>query len=179
MYKSLIKIIPKYIIFNLRSKYETYLLSTPEYVTELLFFLKTNTNCRYRTLIELSSVDYPKRINRFEINYHLLSVKYSNRINIKTYLDEMSNLKSVTKLFSSAAWSERELWDLFGIYFEENSDLRRILTDYGFEGHALRKDFPLSGYYELIYDNNSKMILNQIVEVTQEFRLHQYTNTWI
>lgn len=171
-------IIPKYITYFLISKYETYILTSPFYIYYILYFLKRNTNSQFKILTDISCSDFPERINRFELNYHLLSIKYNVRLNVKTYLDEITNIESINTLYSNSVWSERELWDLFGVYFKNNNDLRRILTDYAFEGHPLRKDFPLTGYYELVYDNNQKLILNQFLETTQEFRLYQYSNSW-
>lgn len=172
------RLLPRFITHYLLSKYESYILTSPFYVTYILYFLKNNTNSRFRILTDISSSDYPERINRFEINYHLLSIKYNIRLNIKTYLDEITSITSATSIYNNSGWAERELWDLFGIYFSENNDLRRILTDYAFEGHPLRKDFPLTGYYEIMYDTNYKLLLNQFLEITQEFRNYQYTNSW-
>lgn len=172
-------ILPNYIKYCLSSPFESYLLISPYNIKMVIDFLSKNTNSLFKSLVDISAADYPERANRFEINYHLLSIKYNTRLNIKTYLDEVTDIESITMVYKNANWSERELWDLFGIYFKNNDDLRRILTDYGFEGHPLRKDFPLTGYYEVLYDNNSKIVSTQLVETTQEFRLHQYNNSWI
>ena len=133
-------------------------------------FLKDHTLCQYNSLMEIAAIDYPKRENRFELVYCLLSMRYSSRIKVKIETSEEKYVDTASKLFKSANWYEREAYDMFGIMFKNHPDLRRILTDYGFDGHPLRKDFPLSGYYELRYDDSKKMIVQEPVELTQEFR---------
>ena len=117
-----------------------------------LTFLKNHTNTQFKMLIDITAVDYPSRSSRFEVVYQLLSIHYNARIRVKTNVDELTPIESVSSLFPSANWFERETWDMFGICFLNHPDLRRILTDYGFEGHPLRKDFPVSGYVEFRYD---------------------------
>ena len=116
--------------------------------------------------------------NRFQVVYALLSVRYNSRIRINLFVDEFKQVPSVVSIFNSAGWLERETWDMFGIFFKNNKDLRRILTDYGFDGFPLRKDFPLSGYIELRYDDSLKRIVYEPLEITQEFRFFDFTSPW-
>ena len=116
-----------------------------EDIAKLLVFLRDDVNCQFKQLMDICGVDYPERRQRFEVVYNLLSLVHNNRITVKVMIDDKSPVPSVSKIFSSADWWEREIWDLFGIFFSGHPDLRRILTDYGFDGHPLRKDFPLTG----------------------------------
>lgn len=125
------------------------LLISPEGVIPVLCFLRDHTNAQYISLMDVTAVDVPKREFRFEVSYHLLSYHFNSRITVKTYTNETTPLDSSTCLFHSAKWPEREVYDLFGVIFTGHPDLRRIMTDYGFEGHPGRKDFPLAGYYEV------------------------------
>jgi NADH/F420H2 dehydrogenase subunit C len=145
---------------------------------KVLFFLKLHTNSQYKLLLDIYSVDYPQKKSRFEITYMLLSVLYNSRIFIKinTYQDQM--VDSVMDIYSSANWLEREIWDMFGIFFTGHKDLRKILTDYGFEGFPLRKDFPLTGYLHYKYDDENQTVISEPVELTQEFRNFEYTMPW-
>ena len=133
-------------------------------------FLKNHTNTQFKTLLDIVVIDYPLKKERFEVVYVFLSINRNTRLLVKCQLTALSALASVTQHYSAACWFEREAWDLFGVFFINNFDLRRILTDYGFEGHPFRKDFPLSGYVELRYDENQKRILSDFVEVSQEYR---------
>ena len=119
---------------------------------------------------DITAVDYPTKDNRFEVVYNLLSVRHNSRIRVKTYADEATPVPSVTSLYDGANWYEREVYDLFGVFFTGHPDLRRIMTDYGFDGHPLRKDFPLTGYTELRYDEEKKRIVVEPLELTQAFR---------
>lgn len=179
----LLNIVPAYINYFLQfnfinKKKEIHVLVSNIYLFKLLYILKKNTNLLFKTLIDIICVDYPERINRFELNYNLLSLKYNLRINVKTYIDEISLNDSITKIYPNAMWSEREVWDLYGVYFKHNMDLRRILTDYGFEGFPMRKDFPLSGYTEVSYDESNKSIIYQKVYLSQQFRTLDYKSAW-
>ncbi|MBT5939683.1 MAG: NADH-quinone oxidoreductase subunit C, partial [Rhodospirillaceae bacterium] len=118
-------------------------------IVKVLTFLRDDVNCQFKLLMELCGVDYPEREDRFEVVYCLLSMTQNHRVKVKVAANESSPVPSATSVFSSAGWWEREAWDLFGIYFADHPDLRRILSDYGFEGHPLRKDFPLTGYVEI------------------------------
>ena len=144
----------------------------------VLKFLRDDANCQFKQLMDLCGVDYPEKDERFCIVYNLLSLSHNNRIRVKVWTDENTPLDSVTSLFSAAGWWEREAWDLFGIYFSGHSDLRRILTDYGFEGHPLRKDFPLTGYVEVRYDDELKRVVYEPVKMTQEFRTFDFLSPW-
>ena len=147
-------------------------------VLKVIKFLRDDVNCQFLTLLDVCGVDYPEDDERFEIVYHMLSMTHNNRIRIKLRTDEDTPVASVTSLFSSANWWEREIWDLFGVAFIDHPDLRRILTDYGFEGHPLRKAFPLNGYVEVRYDDAQKRIVYEPVKLTQEFRSFDFLSPW-
>jgi len=147
-------------------------------IVKLLTFLRDDSNCGLRVLIDLCGVDFPGREKRFDVVYNLLSLTHNHRLRIKTQTDERTPVPSVTSVFSTAGWFEREAWDLFGIMFDGNPDLRRILTDYGFEGHPMRKDFPLTGYVEVRYDDEQKRVVYEPVNLTQEFRSFDFESPW-
>nr|YP_011008096.1 NADH dehydrogenase subunit 9 [Dictyotopsis propagulifera]WBP69962.1 NADH dehydrogenase subunit 9 [Dictyotopsis propagulifera] len=151
---------------------------TKDYLFFTLLFLHHHTNSNFQLLTCISGVDYPERLNRFEIVYELLSISYNCRIRIKTFTNEINPIFSIVTLFPCANWWEREIWDLFGIFFLTHPDLRRILTDYGFEGHPLRKDFPLSGFFELRYDEAQKIVVCELIELNQEFRTFNFHIPW-
>ena len=144
----------------------------------VLQFLRDDPKCRFTLLCDLCGVDYPDREPRFDVVYNLLSVHLNQRIRLKIETDEAHPVASATGLFSSAGWWEREAWDLFGIFFTDHPDLRRILTDYGFEGHPLRKDFPLTGYVEVRYDDEQKRVVYEPVRLKQEFRYFDFLSPW-
>jgi NADH/F420H2 dehydrogenase subunit C len=145
---------------------------------KLLFFLKYHTNTLYVQLIDLSCVDYPERKFRFEIFYNLLSITYNSRLVVTTNVAEGVAVDSVISIFPVANWFEREAWDMFGVSFFGHPDLRRMLTDYGFKGHPLRKDFPMTGYIEVRYDDFSKRILYEALSLSQEYRVFSLENSW-
>jgi NADH-quinone oxidoreductase subunit C len=149
-----------------------------EALPQVLRFLREDERCRFAVLVDLCGVDHPDRAQRFEVVYNLLSLALNQRIRVKLEAGENEPVPSVTDLYSSAGWWEREAWDLFGIIFADNPDLRRILTDYGFEGHPLRKDFPLTGYVELRYDEEEKRVVYEPVKLTQEFRSFDFLSPW-
>lgn len=151
----------------------------PEDLIFTLKVLKFHTNTQYSLLTAISGVDYPYRKRRFEVVYELLSVRFNSRIRLKTFVDEITPLTSVVSVFSAATWWEREIWDLFGVFFEQNDEIKRILTDYGFEGHPLRKDFPLSGYVESRYDEKTKRVVCELLEHAQEFRSFDFSSGWL
>lgn len=161
-----------------RSEHENRLYTDTDYLFQLLWFLKYNTYTRFQVLIDICGVDYPSRKRRFEVVYNLLSTRYNSRIRVQTSVDEITQISSVVSLFPSAGWWEREVWDMLGVYFITHPDLRRILTDYGFEGHPLRKDFPLSGYVEVRYDDSEKRVVSEPIEMTQEFRYFDFASPW-
>jgi NADH-quinone oxidoreductase subunit C len=147
-------------------------------VTKLLTFLRDDQNCQFKQLVDVTAVDYPDREARFTVVYNLLSLRHNQRVRVKTAVAEDTTLASVVGVFSSANWLEREVWDLFGIAFSGHPDLRRILTDYGFEGHPLRKDFPLTGHVEVRYDEDQKRVVYEPVKLTQEFRNFDFMSPW-
>jgi len=145
---------------------------------KISFFLNKHTNLQFKQLMDLWGVDYLGRNLRFGVLYNFLSVKYNVRIILKTHIKQDTGLMSLSSIYNSANWLEREVWDMYGIFFFNHSDLRRILTDYGFEGFPLRKDFPLSGYTEVRYDDEQKRVVLEPIEVTQEFRYFDFTSPW-
>lgn len=147
-------------------------------VYRVLQFLRDDPGCQFWCLIDVCGVDYPARAKRFDVVYHLLSPKQNQRIRIKTQTDEDAPVASIASLFPAANWFEREAYDLYGILFSGHPDLRRILTDYGFEGHPLRKDFPLTGYVEVRYDDEQKRVIYEPVKLTQEFRSFDFLSPW-
>lgn len=157
---------------------ELALTTDPQSIVKVLTFLRDDSNCLFKQLVDLCGVDYPDREKRFEVVYNLLSVTQNQRIRVKVSTDEATPVPSVTRVFSAAGWFEREAWDLFGIFFSDHPDLRRILTDYGFEGHPLRKDFPLTGYVEVRYDDEQKRVVYEPVKLTQEFRNFDFLSPW-
>lgn len=150
----------------------------PQYVVPFCKFCRDHINTQYKQLIDLTVIDYPSREFRFVVVYNLSSHTYNSRITFMTSVDEITPLESLTTLFSSAIWWEREAWDLFGVFFSNHPDLRRILTDYGFTGHPLRKDFPLSGYVEYRYDDSEKRVISEAVQLSQEFRSFDFSSPW-
>ena len=145
---------------------------------EALTFLRDNSNCHFKCLVDLCGVDYPERPERFEIVYSLLSHRYNLRLRLKTTTDEDEPVPSASHIYSAAVWLEREAWDMYGVFFSDHPDLRRILTDYGFEGHPLRKDFPLTGHVEVRYDDEGKRVVYEPVSLVQEFRTFDFASPW-
>jgi NADH-quinone oxidoreductase subunit C len=147
-------------------------------VHQVLQFLRDDPACRFSVLIDVCGVDYPERARRFDVVYHLLSMHKNHRIRVKVETDETTPVPSAVDLWLAANWFEREAFDLYGIQFSDHPDLRRILTDYGFSGHPLRKDFPLTGYVEVRYDDDQKRVVYEPVKLTQEFRKFDYLSPW-
>ncbi|MEK9671645.1 MAG: NADH-quinone oxidoreductase subunit C [Rhodospirillaceae bacterium] len=147
-------------------------------IVRVLQMLRDDSNCLFRQLMDICGVDFPDESPRFEIVYNLLSMTHNLRLRIKVLTDEDEPVPSVVPVFSSAGWWEREIWDMYGVYFNDHPDLRRILTDYGFEGHPLRKDFPLTGYVEVRYDDEQKRVVYEPVKLTQEFRNFDFESPW-
>ncbi|KAJ3123837.1 putative NADH-ubiquinone oxidoreductase 30.4 kDa subunit, mitochondrial, partial [Irineochytrium annulatum] len=166
--------IPKYIQQFSVYKDELTLFVAPSALIPVMTFLRDHTGTQFKQVVDIAGVDYPTRANRFEIVYNMLSIRYNNRIRVKTYASEISPVPSITPLFNGANWFEREAWDMYGIFFTGHPDLRRILTDYGFEGHPLRKDFPLTGYVEVRYDEERKRVVAEPLELSQAFRMFEY-----
>ena len=149
-----------------------------ENIVSTVLFLKTNEKCKFKQLIDITAVDYPQKEKRFKIVYLLLSHENNFRIIINTNIDEKSLLPSITKIFPSANWMEREIFDMYGVSFKNHPDLRRILTDYGFEGFPLRKDFPLTGHTEVRYNENKKKVVHESVKLDQEYRDFDFESPW-
>ena len=141
-------------------------------------FLLNDTNCDFKQLMGICGADYPDRDERFEVVYMLLSLKHNHRARVKVRTDEHTPVESVTGIYSTAGWFEREVWDMYGIIFDGHPDLRRILTDYGFEGHPLRKDFPLTGFVEVRYDYEQKRVVYEPVKLQQAYRNFDFTSPW-
>jgi len=172
LYKKLIKAL----ILKKKEDNTIHLLVESENSHKLITSLHTNSLTQFKLLNDICVVDYPEKTDRFEINYNLLSVKYNFRVFIKSYTS--AYISSISGLYNSANWIERECWDMFGIFFTNHPDLRRILTDYGFEGFPLRKDFPLTGYIEIRYDDEKSNIVYEPLEMSQEYRLFNFTSPW-
>ena len=149
-----------------------------EDIKRILNFLRDDKECSFRILVDVCGADYPDRSERFDVVYNLLSLRHNHRARVKITTSEDMPVDSVTDIFSSAGWFEREVWDMYGVLFEGNTDLRRILTDYGFEGHPQRKDFPLTGYVELRYDDELKRVVYEPVKLTQDFRNFDTLSPW-
>tara|TARA_B100001123_G_scaffold215381_1_gene243133 strand:- start:841 stop:1446 length:606 start_codon:yes stop_codon:yes gene_type:complete len=147
-------------------------------LTSTILFLKTNSKSKFKQLIDITAVDFPEKEKRFKIVYLLLSHENNLRILINTYVSEKTKVQSITKIFPSANWMEREVFDMYGISFEDHPDLRRILTDYGFEGYPLRKDFPLSGHTEVRYSETKKKVVSEPVKLDQEYRDFDFGSPW-
>jgi len=168
--KYLLAMLPKYIQQYSVYKDELTLYVAPSAIVPVTTFLRDHTGCQFKQVMDISGVDYPSRSNRFEVVYNMLSIRYNARIRVKTYTDEATPVPSLTEVFNGANWYEREAYDMYGIFFEGHPDLRRLLTDYGFEGHPMRKDFPLTGYVEVRYDEERKRVVAEPLEMTQAFR---------
>lgn len=157
---------------------EVTLLVARASIIETLTILRDDSNCRFEVLIDICGVDYPSREERFDVVYHLLSPRLNQRIRLKIRTDEDTPVASAIPVFPAANWFEREAYDMFGILFSDHPDLRRLLTDYGFKGHPLRKDFPLTGYVEVRYDDEKKRVVYEPVKMTQEFRQFDFESPW-
>ena len=147
-------------------------------ILRVLTYLRDDSNCQFKVLVDLCGADYPDRPERFDVVYNLLSMTHNQRIRVKVTTDEEAPVPSVVSVFSTAGWFEREAWDLYGVFFSDHPDLRRLLTDYGFEGHPLRKDFPLTGYVEVRYDDEQKRVIYEPVKLVQDFRTFDFMSPW-
>lgn len=150
----------------------------PNRLLALLTFLRDDPKCLFKQLIDICGVDWPEREKRFDVVYNLLSLKNNLRVRVKVPTDEATPVPSSAPVFSAAGWFERETYDLYGVWFSDHPDLRRILTDYGFEGHPLRKDFPLTGFVELRWDDVQKRVVYEPVKLAQEFRRFDFLSPW-
>ncbi|MBX8824848.1 NADH-quinone oxidoreductase subunit C [Ochrobactrum sp. SFR4] len=147
-------------------------------IISVLTFLRDDVQCQFVNFTDLSGVDYPGRVNRFDVVYQLMSPRHNLRIRIRVITDEDTPVPSITGVYPGALWYEREAYDMYGILFSGHPDLRRLLTDYGFEGHPLRKDFPLTGFVEVRYDDQVKRVVYEPVELRQEFRNFDFLSPW-
>ncbi|WP_278920971.1 NADH-quinone oxidoreductase subunit C [Pseudophaeobacter profundi] len=150
----------------------------PANIAGLVEFLKTDSNCKFSSLVDITAVDYPERTKRFEVVYHLLSMYQNQRIRLRVSIREDDMVPSIVAVHPSANWFEREVFDMFGILFSGHPDLRRILTDYGFRGYPLRKDFPTTGYTEVRYDEAEKRVVYEPVNLVQEYRQFDFMSPW-
>jgi len=150
----------------------------PQNILDVLSFLKSDVDCRFVSFIDLCGADYPEREKRFDVVYHLLSPYKNSRVRVKVQTDEAGEVPSAIPVFPAADWFEREVYDLYGVVFSGHPDLRRILTDYGFSGHPLRKDFPVTGHVEVRYDDEKKRVVYEPVKLVQEMRQFDYLSPW-
>lgn len=171
--------LPKYVqAVQVTATNELEVMIHPEGVVPVLTFLKENQRTQFHSFIDVTAIDVLNRPYRFELIYNLLSLRFNNRIRVKTYTDELSPIDSITGIYEGANWYERETWDMYGIFFANHPDLRRILTDYGFAGHPFRKDFPLTGFVEVRYDDEVKRVVCEPLELAQEFRKFDLESPW-
>lgn len=157
---------------------ELVLVTRPDSLRKVMRFLRDDSQCLFKILVDVCGVDYPERERRFDVVYNMLSISHNQRIRVKVRVAEDEAVPSIAQLYPTANWFEREVWDLYGVYFAEHPDLRRILTDYGFEGHPLRKDFPLTGHVEVRYDDEQKRVVYEPVRLTQDFRSFDFLSPW-
>ena len=149
-----------------------------DHLIDIVLFLKTNQDTKFRQLIDITVVDYPEKNQRFEVIYLFLSHEFNQRLILKYLISENEVIPSLTSIFPSANWMEREVFDMYGVSFKDHPDLRRILTDYGFEGHPLRKDFPLTGHSEVRYSEDQKKVISEPVKLEQNYRNFDYESPW-
>jgi NADH-quinone oxidoreductase subunit C len=147
-------------------------------IAKLASFLRDDERCQFCSIIDITAIDWPNREHRFDVVYHFLSPKQNRRIRVKLEVDENTPVPSLVSIFPGANWFEREVYDLYGVPFTGHPDMRRLLTDYGFEGHPLRKDFPLTGFVEVRYDDEEKRVRYEPVQLTQEFRNFDFLSPW-
>jgi NADH dehydrogenase (ubiquinone) Fe-S protein 3 len=174
--KRLSKICPVYKI-QIKNHFITLLVKPSNLINQLIFF-KNHINSQFYVLTCVTGVDYPSNNCRFQVIYELLSVRYNTRIRIKVFTSEIKSIDSCQKVFSVAKWYESEVWDMFGVFFKNHSDLKRLLTDYGFKGYPLRKDFPLSGFVEAKYHSEKKKVVTRSLELSQEYRDFKLSSPW-
>jgi NADH/F420H2 dehydrogenase subunit C len=174
--ENMIKILP-IVRFELYKEETSFLIQT-NLLTEILTIFKNHFKYQFKVLTCISGVDYPENLYRFQLVYELLSIKYNSRIRVKVLVDELLPIKSVEKVFSGASWWECEIWDMFGVFFLNHSNLTRLLTDYGFQGYPLRKDFPLSGFTESRYNVIKNRVVYENIELAQEYRTFDFSSPW-
>ena len=174
--ENIIKVLP-IVRFELYNK-ECCFLVKANVLPEVLTIFKNHYKYQFKVLTCISGLDYPDNLYRFQIVYELLSIKYNSRIRLKVFADELIPMPSVENIFSGAAWWESEIWDMFGVYFLNQKNLTRLLTDYGFQGHPLRKDFPLTGFTELRYNITKNRVVYENLELAQEYRTFEFISPW-
>jgi NADH-quinone oxidoreductase subunit C len=167
------RVLDHYVTLN-----ELVVITQADNIEPLLLFLREDERCKFTTMIDITAVDYPNRPKRFEVVYNLLSITKNVRIRVKLSVDEDTAVPSSVEVFPASNWFEREVWDMYGIHFKNHPDLRRILTDYGFEGHPQRRDFPLTGYVELRYDADQKRVVYDKVDLNQAYRSFDFQSPW-
>lgn len=178
MHEYLYKLLGADIISIKSSDDHLIIYTTESSIIKVISFLKWHVNCKYNQLIDITAVDYPSEEKRFHVVYQLLSVELNSRITVKVAVDPITPIPSIISLHPSAGWFEREVWDLFGVFFLNHPDLRRILTDYGFQGHPFRKDFPVTGFYQVRYDDEKKRVVSEPVELAQQIRTFDFVGPW-
>ncbi len=152
--------------------------TTPDHLLEVLIFLRDDENCLFQTLVDICAVDFPEHAQRFELVYHLLSMRKNQRIRVKLQTNDTDATPSAVRVYPAANWYEREAFDMYGVLFSDHPDMRRLLTDYGFEGYPLRKDFPLTGRVQVRYDNAEKRVVTEPVKLVQEYRNFDFLSPW-
>lgn len=171
------KLVPNWLVGWKEGDYQTYIIKQSALIS-FIYFCKNHIGLQYKYYIDCTALDYPSKRKRFVLVYHLRSIVYKTCIRVKIMVDEWTEVPSLISIYPAANWYEREIWDMFGIRFANHGDLRRILTDYGFEGHPLRKDFPLSGYLEVYFDDGEKRVESTGVQMDQEYRFFDFTKPW-
>ena len=174
--ENIIKILPV-IRFELYNKESSFLIQT-NLLNEIVTIIKNHFKYQFKVLTCVSGVDYPENLYRFQIVYELLSVKYNSRIRLKVLVDELTPVNSIENIFPAATWWECEVWDMFGVFFLNQHNLTRLLTDYGFQGYPLRKDFPLSGFTESRYNSTKNRVVYENLELAQEYRTFEFISPW-
>lgn len=178
-YIQLLNLILKNKIKILKKISNYYLLSIEsKNLINIISFLKDSEISLFKMLMDIIVIDYPNKKNRFSINYSLLSIKYNTRLFLNFEINELTHVLSIIDIYKASCWLERECWDMFGVFFENHPDLRRILSDYGFNGYPLRKDFPLTGYLEMRYDDGQKRVIFETIEMSQEYRIFNFRSVW-
>jgi NADH:ubiquinone oxidoreductase subunit C len=175
-YKRILPTLVKGVVWRFN---EMHLVTNRSNSYPLMLFLKNHTDTQYKTLCDIIAYDVPGKFYRFAVVYTLLSTRYNRRIHVYVHTNEVLWLNSVSNLFNSAGWLEREVWDCYGIFFKNNNDLRRLLSDYGFQGFAFRKDFPLIGFVEVHYNEKDKLIRYDAIEVSAEYKNYRWNNAWL
>ena len=174
--ENMVKLLP-IVRFELYNKESSFLIPT-NLINDILIIFKNHFKYQFKVLTCISGVDYPENLYRFQVVYELLSIKYNSRLRIKVLVDELTPVNSIENVFSAASWWECEIWDMFGVFFLNQYNLVRLLTDYGFQGYPLRKDFPLSGFTESRYNVTKNRVVYENIELAQEYRTFEFLSPW-